>query len=193
MLNQNFYKSTPIYLACEVNGYRPVMSYVLFKEGYAWASDGHIAVRCKISELSNFNEGAIALLENSLIHSTALKEIYKSKGEVFVEKRQVSDGKETKEFPVFVVRNDFSRIEYPCKMNGDGMRFPSIDKVFAVRPEESKVSFTFNPKQMATLVKAMGLSSANDHCTIKFSENYNACLVKSQSSPVEGLIMPIME
>lgn len=196
-LIKNFYKETPIYEACIDDPVRPCFNYVLFRFGKAWASDAHIAVRADISSISNFEREEIDLLENTMIHRTALKEIFKA-SLVDIEKRTTTikkkdkEGKDVEEemaYPVFIIRDEFCIREFPCYPNGYQFTYPSIDKIFEQTTSEAKTEIRFGQKYLETLLKSMGLK--NQPFKIEFGEGFKVCRVTSSQSVCEGLIMPL--
>ena len=58
----NFNRGLRMDLACENDSFRPVFSYIHFKDGYAYASDAHILVKNNLSECSTFTDEEIASL-----------------------------------------------------------------------------------------------------------------------------------
>lgn len=68
----NFNKDLRMDLACSRNDYfRPVFSYIHFKDGYAYACDTHILVKNKLSECSTFTDEEIEKLDGKFIGSKA--------------------------------------------------------------------------------------------------------------------------
>ena len=70
----NFNKDLRMDLACS-DYFRPVFSYIHFKDGYAYASDIHILVKNKLSECSTFTDEEIEKLDGKFIGSKAYKSI----------------------------------------------------------------------------------------------------------------------
>lgn len=72
----NFNRCLRMDLACSRNDYfRPVFSYIHFKDGYAYASDTHILVKNNLSECSTFTDEEIEKLDGKFIGSKAYKSI----------------------------------------------------------------------------------------------------------------------
>lgn len=65
----NFDKNVQMFLACAKDDNRPAMECVYFKGDWAYASDGHIIVKNRISECSNLDEAMIQALDGKLLHS----------------------------------------------------------------------------------------------------------------------------
>ena len=73
----NFIKSVKMHHACSCCDLRPAMRCILFENGYAYASDGHIAVRHEINEISNFPDEQKNILEGKLLHKDSYRKILK--------------------------------------------------------------------------------------------------------------------
>lgn len=53
---KNFDKSYPLYLACGLKDtFREVMHYIMFSNGYAYATDSHILVKARLTDISDFD------------------------------------------------------------------------------------------------------------------------------------------
>lgn len=76
-VRHNFSKEVKMHLACGNDEFHTVLNYVYFSEGYAYASDSHVLVKNKISEISNFDEKEIKLLDGMIIHNKSFKELLK--------------------------------------------------------------------------------------------------------------------
>ena len=121
---QNFYKSYPLWLACGLyETIRTGMQYIMFANGYAYATDAHILVRARLTDISDFDEQDLAKLEGKFIHGNNFKKIVKSKGEVTITEDAI------------VVEEENYTISYPLKTS---TRFPECEKVLN---GESEVKF----------------------------------------------------
>ena len=67
---KGFYPNFKIHKVCRKDELRPVMEYVFFKDGNAYATDSHVAIVAPLSTISNFTEEEKKLLEGKLIHAT---------------------------------------------------------------------------------------------------------------------------
>lgn len=65
---------TPLHLACSSDELRPVFGFVFFENGYAYATNGHIAIKQSLEycDVVNCQE-----LNNHAIHSSAFAQIIK--------------------------------------------------------------------------------------------------------------------
>jgi len=66
----NFNKNVRIDRICDDTLFRPAHSLVYFKDGYAYATDAHILVRVKLTEISSFQEDQLDLLNGKAIHKS---------------------------------------------------------------------------------------------------------------------------
>lgn len=74
---KNFNHKVKMHLACRDDETTPALSCIYFKNGFAYASDGHILVRNRISEMSNFDEQEIQALDGKFLSGKSYKEILK--------------------------------------------------------------------------------------------------------------------
>lgn len=74
----NFNKKVQMHLACsKKNDLHKVMECVYFKNGFAYASDGHILAKNRISEISGLEECEIEALDGKLLHADFYKDMLK--------------------------------------------------------------------------------------------------------------------
>ena len=74
---KGFLPNFKIHKVCGTDDLRPVMSYVFFKYGNAYATDAHVAVSAPLSTISNFNDEEKELLEGKVIHGSQFAELLK--------------------------------------------------------------------------------------------------------------------
>lgn len=74
---KNFDKKVKMHIACGKDETRPLMRYVYFKDGFAYATDGFILVRNRIEEMSTFDEEEIAAMDGKLLPAEHYKDILK--------------------------------------------------------------------------------------------------------------------
>ena len=65
----NFDKKVQMHLACSTDDFHPETQCVFFNNGYAYATDTHILVRNRISEISGLNESEIEALNGKFLHA----------------------------------------------------------------------------------------------------------------------------
>ena len=74
----NFDKKVKMHLACsKEDDLRKEMQCVYFKNGFAYASDGIILARNRISEISRLEEHEIAALDGKFLHADFYKDMLK--------------------------------------------------------------------------------------------------------------------
>ena len=66
----NFNKNVRIDRICDDTLYRPAQSLIYFKDGYAYATDAHILVKVKLTEISSFQEDQLSMLDDKAIHKS---------------------------------------------------------------------------------------------------------------------------
>ena len=77
-IRYNFNKQYQLHKACDKSGMRPALEHIFFKNGYAYASDSHIAVRAKVADITdNLDETSIDLLNGYAIHSDDFQKLLK--------------------------------------------------------------------------------------------------------------------
>lgn len=176
----NFDKICKMYMACSNNELRPQMQFIYFTNGFAYASDGHILVKNKLSEINNYipNE-QLAILEGKLIHKSSFQKI------LSYDKIEITE-------TGVVCKTEYSSVEF--KFGDADLKYPNAELIFdgakKNRGSQSKVSV--NPTLLYRLSQAL---YSDGKLVMKFSENgMQAILIQSGESGIEseGVIMPIM-
>lgn len=141
---KNFDKSYPLYLACGLKDtMRTSMHYIMFSNGYAYATDSHILVKARLTDISNFEEQDLALLDGKLIHANNFKKIVKSKGEVSITSEAI------------VVRETEYEVAYPLLLKKQ-VRFPDCESVVNRKGDVTlQVSFGISAEYLCTLSDVM--------------------------------------
>ena len=136
----NFNPSYKLHLCCSEDGLRPVMEYVHFIGGYAYATDAHVMVRAKIADISDFTEEEIAILDNKSIHAHLFRQlIQRRRVEVTPEGFVWSDdsGDITQLFKFHTINGDrFMQLFH----ENDICRIPDFDSIVNDDFENSTVS-----------------------------------------------------
>ena len=74
----NFDKKVQMHLACaKKNDIHKEMECIYFKDGFAYASDGYILAKNRISEISGLEEHEIAALDGKFLHADFYKDMLK--------------------------------------------------------------------------------------------------------------------
>lgn len=68
---KNIHKRYKLHLAASMRPDEPQHSFIRFKNGYAYAGDGHVFVRARMRHISNFEESELAILEGKSISAAA--------------------------------------------------------------------------------------------------------------------------
>lgn len=174
----NFKKSVKMHLACKPDPLRPAYGYIQFKDGFAYASDGHIAVKNRIEEISGLNQAEIEALDGKFLQSEFYRDMLKYEEILIAE-----DGIECKngEDRVFFY---FSTVEKPFDIK------KVIDEHLNMEPMQVE-HISFNMKYLMDLSKAMYQCES---CTFTFHGEGRGVVLKSNDEDVNsvGLIMPII-
>lgn len=171
----NFDKKVQMHLACAKDDHRPEMQCIYFNNGFAYATDTHILVRNRISEISGLNESEIEALNGKFLRADFYKDMLKYDSIMIAE-----DGIECAK------GNDkaffyFSTFE----------KYPDAEKVLQNAMNKQTVplpQFSFDMELMQRLNKALYKS---DHCTATFKGVGNPVIFDSMAPEIRsvGLIM----
>ena len=188
----NFHKQFQLHKVCANDGLRPVMNYVFFHNGYAYATDAHVAVKAKLEDICNFPPEQIEMLEGYLLHRKHFELILKAN---FVQVEKVIDketGSETVQFRVFGDNNTSCFI--PLIKEGEGFRYPNCDKAVFDKPvgNEPMAAVGLNYGLLGALKAAMGIQAILE---MRFSGNGKQIDVTSSDVlglDIRGIIMSIL-
>jgi len=67
-VNRGFDKDVKMHLCCGDDSLRPVMSYISFKNGFAYATDAWVMVKNALNEISDFTEDEIKAMDGKFVH-----------------------------------------------------------------------------------------------------------------------------
>lgn len=176
---RNFNKKYPLWKACGFHDdFRTEMHYISFANGYAYATDSYILVRARLTDISNFDEQDLSLLDGKFIHGKLFKEILNCKGNVTI----TADA-------IIVERNE-SKISY---LLVTGIKFPECEKAMAGSEiTEDKKEFGIKAKLLNTLSDVMG---ADFGVGMLWKSNQMLEVYPigaSASGDIKGVIMTIM-
>lgn len=141
---KNFDKSYSLYLACGLkNTLKISMHYIMFSNGYAYATDSYILVKARLTDISDFDEQDLALLDGKFIHANNFKKIVKSKGEVLITSEAI------------VVKERECEVAYPLKTK-EQVRFPDCEKIMNEKGDNTpQVRFGILADNLCTLSDVM--------------------------------------
>lgn len=179
----NFKKNFQLWKACATDALRPVMEYILLKDGYAYASDSHVLVRVPLDECTTFEEDQRALLDGCLIHKSILKYIV---GFDIVLVKKTDDGTVYLE-----AQAEENTVRVKLAKNGDVLKYPNAEEILKGSKDRTPIQkIGFNPKFIASLTAALG----TDLLKFEFASENSAVFVRPVSaiSSAVGVIMPIM-
>ena len=178
----NFSKQFKLWKACAADEMRPVMEYILLKDGYAYASDSHVLVRVPLEECTSFDEEQRALLDNCLIHKSMLK---------FIVGFDIAIVEKTDEDVVYLeARAGENTVKVQLVKNGDALKYPNAEEILKGSKDRTPIQkIGFNPKFIASLTAALG----TDLLKFEFASEKSAVFVRpvSSVSNAVGVIMPI--
>ena len=180
-----FYKQYKLHQACAHDGFRPAMEHIQFKNGYAYASDAHIAIKAALSSISALSQEDIDKLNGHYIHSSQWPLLLKYSN------IEVGEG-------VITLKGDNGAKTVITLRDGvEGItKYPDIEKLFEPEKRDKEASIHaigFSFKLLSKLRSAMGLT---DKTMLYFTGGCAGPIyVKGEDSKfidVQGLIMPML-
>ena len=173
---RNFNKKYPLWKACGDDYIRTGMHYISFANGYAYATDSHILVRARLTDISNFDEQDLSLLDGKFIHGKLFKEILNCKGNVII----TADA-------IIAERNE-CKVSYTLKT---GIKFPECEKVLVgSEVTELKKEFGIKARLLNTLSEVVG---ADFGVSVAWKSNHMFEVKPlGLSGDIKGVIMTIM-
>lgn len=179
----NFKKEFKLWKACASDLVRPVMEHVLFKDGYAYASDAHILVRVPLEECTTFDEEQRALLDDRLIHKSMLKFIV-GFDIVLIEKGD-------DDVVCLKARAGENTVKIELAKNGGKLTYPDAEKLLQSQSDCTPIQkIGLAPKLIASFAEALG----TDKLKFEFASERSAvrvCPLDVLRQAV-GVIMPVM-
>lgn len=167
----NFDKKVQMHLACSKDDFRPETQCIFFNNGYAYATDTHILVRNRISEISGLNESEIEALNGKFLHADFYKDMLKYDSIMIAEDGiECSRGNDKAFFY-------FSTFE----------KYPDAEKVLQDALNKQTVplpQFSFDMKLIQRLNKALYQS---DSCTATFKGVNNPVIFDSMDADVSSV------
>ena len=178
---KNFTKSIKIWEACSNDKMRPALSYIQFRDGYALASDAHIAVRVPLSYLADVSNDELEKLNGKEISGKAFSELAKI-------------GIATVEDDAIVCTKSNVDTRYYFRKQGEGGNMPGIQGLFdrEVNKEAVPVSnIMLNPANIKRLSSAMGISGKVG-IRMRFGGEGKAIFCTGETNEIQGIIMPMI-
>lgn len=171
----NFNKGLRMDLACAEDGLRPIMNCVHFKDGYAYASDGHILVKNFLSECTSIPEEQIEKLDGKNLHRESYKELLKY------------DVIEISDEGIEATKNGEKSFFYFS--NVDGV-YPNAEKVVQDALNTSTVAMNQVGLNTGYLIKLNKALHGSNVCKYQFKGEGRGVILQSVESVSIGLIMP---
>lgn len=178
---KNFDKKVHMHIACvKNNDPRKTMSCVYFKDGFAYATDGIVLVKNRLSEMSTFDEAEIAALDGKFLPAEHYKDILKY-DECLISEEGIEAIKEDDR--VFFYFKDFGEKKFP---KADEVLQNSLNKMTVPLPK-----IGFNIKHMERMAKAL---YNFEECTATLKGVNEPIVFDSDMPNVSsvGLLMPII-
>lgn len=188
-----FYKEFKLHKACANDEFRPAMHYICFKNGYAYATDGHIAVRASLDAICALGEDERSKLNGYLIHKKQYEMLLKySTIEIGDGVITCIDSESNARTTIQLVKLAESS-ESAERAEGKAIYFPNVDAVIdddLSKEPLQKVGFDY--QLLSRIIAAMGITSKR--IGFRFTSNSKPIVVLGveQGIDVRGIIMPMM-
>ncbi len=161
-----------IHLCCSTDELRPILNYVLLTKENVVATDAHIIIEYKTTEL--FEERFISdMPERCLIHKENWKILTQRHRHLFI--------KDSKIEIIFNSRNLF----IPIETEGKNGKYPDYNTVFKLKSKEVK-QIGLTPSFLNKLSMVMGVRKLD----LYFNGETDAIIIKSSNENIKALIMP---
>jgi hypothetical protein len=165
-------------LACGTDEYRPSFGVISFKDGYAYATDGHIVVKNKLDEMTSLTPEEIEKLNGKQVSANNWKELIKADNILITD-----DG-------VQVLRGDMQIL-----LRFSSFKLPDIQRVIEDilnAEHEDLLEIGFNTNILSRLFKSMCCPERDVRMCI--AKSHVGVVIKNRSSRYEsmGIIMPVI-
>lgn len=178
---KNFDKNVKMHLACaKKESQRPIMACIYFKNGFAYATDGIVLVKNRLSEMSSFDEDEIQSLDGKFLPADFYKDMLKY-DECLISDEGIECHKD--DYKAFFYFADFGDSKYP---NADVVLQDALNAMTVPLPQ---IGFSF--ENMQRLSKAL---YDVERCKATF-KGVNKPIVFSSIEPDVssiGLLMPAL-
>lgn len=187
-----FYKEYKLHKACANDDFRPAMHYVCFKDGYAYATDAHIAVRASLQAICALDEEERNKLNGYLIHKSQYEMLLK------YSTIEIGEGVITCIDPESKARTTIQLVKLAESSEaaeiseGKAIYFPNVDAV--INDDLSKEPLQkvgFNYSLLGRIIAAMGIQP--NRVGLRFvSRGKMVVLGVEPGIDVRGIIMSIL-
>lgn len=179
-IERGFYPRFKLYKCCSKNPDRPRFRFIHFENGYAYATDGHIAVCARIQDICNFTPVELGMLDGKSIDMDHFRSLL---GMQSLEVKE--NGIEAK--------SDSGNVMFFFDKQLS-LNFPNVDSIFssahAKTGQYQTEAFGMNASSLQKLVDAMGCKKVK----VRLTGEKSAILVTDIEGEldIEGIIMPIL-
>lgn len=187
-----FYKEYKLHKACANDEFRPAMHYICFRNGYAYATDGHIAVRASLDAICALSEEERNKLNGYLIHKKQYEMLLKySTIEIGEGVITCIDSESNARTTIQLVKLAESS-ESAERAEGKAIYFPNVDAVIDdYLSKEPLQQFGFNYSLLGRIIAAMGIQP--NRVGLRFvSRGKMVVLGVEPGIDVRGIIMSIL-
>ena len=188
-----FYKEFKLHKACANDEFHPAMHYICFRNGYAYATDGHIAVRASLDAICALSEEERNKLNGYLIHKKQYEMLLKySTIEIGEGVITCIDSESNARTTIQLVKLAESS-ESEERAEGKAIYFPNVDGVInddLSKEPLQKVGFSY--QLLGRLIAAMGIK--RECIGFRFTSNIKPIVVLGVEPGIDvrGIIMPMM-
>lgn len=188
-----FYKEYKLHKACASDDLRPAMHYICFKDGYAYATDAHIAVRANLHAICALSDEEIAKLNGHLIHKSHYELLLKYSTIEIGEGTITLIDPESKARTVIQMTRIAGSSEEMEQSNGKAIYYPNVDAIInSDRSEEPLQQVGFNYPLLGRIIAAMGITPNRVGLRFTTSGHQMVVLGVEPGIDVRGIIMPIL-
>ena len=188
-----FYKEYKLHKACANEEFRPAMHYICFKNGYAYATDGHIAVRASLDAICALSEEDRNKLNGYLIHKKQYEMLLKYRNIEIGEGVITCIDSESNARTTIQLAKLAESSDSKDREEGKAIYFPNVDGVInddLSKEPLQKVGFSY--QLLARLIAAMGIQ--RECIGFRFTSNSKPIVVLGVEPGIDvrGIIMPMM-
>lgn len=162
--------------------YRPVMSYVYFKDGFAYVSDSYCIIKAKLTEISSLTGEEISNLDNKLLHGKHFKELL-SYDIISIAPDCITATR----------LNIKGSVRFELLQNGGEFTYPNAESVIKEMKERDSESgvLRFTPNILSRFTSALTAAMGTHSCDLYFKQR-GGCVVSIKEYETMGVIMTQM-
>ena len=168
-----------LHKACGKDERRPAFGYIWFHNGFAYATDAHVAVTIPTHEIFTNDQDACKLLDGKLIHRDIWRTMVFGKRCLLTTDGTVKFALNSKQLPSYDV---------PFSPKGE-MKMPNIDSVWPLKKDANPLHrIGVNPSFLLRATQAINVEAPE----LTFFYENKAILVTHHSTDGEAIVMPVM-